>query len=75
MRADRQSRGSTVTVPSSVWGVTDDECQTALERLRDRDTSPEDAIAYWQLYRFYHGQIFLRDQAERAVHLIRGRAS
>jgi len=59
---------------TNAWNVTEDEYKIAIERSRDDKTSAEDSAAYWQLCRFYRGQIFLRDQAAHALHLIRSSA-
>lgn len=60
---------------SNVWNVTATEYKTALQLSRETSTSPEDSGAYWQLCRFYRGQIFHRDEAARAVRLLRAMAS
>ena len=53
---------------SNVWQMTEVEYGLALERARaDRD----DKADYWQLVRFYRGEIFHRDQAARALLFIR----
>lgn len=57
---------------TNAWNVTEDEYKTAQARSRDLNTSSEHSEAYWQLCRFYRGQIFYRDQAAIAVRLIRG---
>lgn len=57
---------------TNAWNVTEQEYKTALERSRDGDTPAADSADYWQLVRFYRGQIFLRDNAARALRLIRG---
>jgi hypothetical protein len=57
---------------TNAWNVTEAEYREALELSRDGNTSPEHSAVYWQLCRFYRGQIFLRDQAALAVRLIRG---
>jgi hypothetical protein len=54
------------------WNVTENEYHTALERSRDSETLPDESAAYWQLCRYYHGQIFHRDEAAQALRLIRG---
>jgi len=59
---------------SNAWNVTEDEYRTALERSRSENTLPTDSAAYWQLCRYYRGQIFHRDEAAFAVRLIRGTA-
>lgn len=58
---------------SNAWNVTEAEYRVALERSRDGNTAPEHSEAYWQLCRYYRGQIFNRDQAALAVTLIRGK--
>jgi hypothetical protein len=47
------------------------EYKIALERARDSATALEDSEAYWQLCRVYRGQIHHRDQAARALQMIR----
>jgi hypothetical protein len=47
----------------------------ARKRAEDANTSPDDAEDYWQLCRFYRGQIFHREKATRALRLIRGDGS
>lgn len=56
---------------TNAWNITEAEYRKALELSRDSGTSPEHSAAYWQLCRFYRGQIFLRDQAALACRLIR----
>lgn len=56
---------------SNAWNVTEAEYREALKRERDDRTSPNDKADYWQLVRFYRGEIFIRDAAERAAKLIR----
>lgn len=58
---------------TNAWNVTEAEYQTAKEREHDPHYAPEDRAAYWQLIRFYRNQLFLRDQAARALKLIRAR--
>jgi hypothetical protein len=58
---------------SNAWNVTEQEYKIALERSRDPHTSADDSADYWQLCRFYRGQIFYRDHAARAVRRIRDR--
>jgi hypothetical protein len=61
---------------TNAWGITEDEYKKALELSRDSKTSPDDSRDLWQLCRFYRGQVFNRDQAARAAHLVRtGNAS
>lgn len=57
---------------SNVWGVTEAEYKEALTRSRDGRTTAEASSEYWQLCRFYRGQVFHRDQAERAIWRLRG---
>lgn len=56
---------------SNAWNVTETEYRKALELSRDGSVPPDDSAAYWQLVRFYRGQIFYRDEAAKAVQLIR----
>jgi len=58
---------------TDVWNVTEAEYREALELSRDGNISPEHSAAYWQLCRYYRGQIFHRDEAALAVRLIRHR--
>lgn len=55
----------------NVWNVTEKEYRMALKLTRDASTSLRDNEAYWQLCRYYRGQIFHRDDAARGVLLIR----
>lgn len=48
------------------------EYQTARELSEDAGTSPADSADLWQVCRWYRGQIFDREQAERALHKLRG---
>lgn len=57
---------------TNAWGITEAEYKLALERSRDGNTSPQDSSDYWQLCRFYRGQVFYRDQAARGARLVRG---
>lgn len=57
---------------SNAWNVTEAEYQEALKRSRDPLTPRDDSAAYWQLCRYYRGQVFHRDDAMRAGRLIRG---
>ena len=58
---------------TNAWGVTHQEYKTALNRAYNDGAIPRhDNEAYWQLVRFYRGEIFNRDLAARAVRLIRG---
>lgn len=59
----------------NAWNVTDAEYGKALELARDTNTSPQDSADYWQLCRYYRGQIFHRDEAARALQLIRGQTT
>jgi hypothetical protein len=56
---------------TNAWGITESEYRIALERSRASDTSSDNAADYWQLCRFYRGQVFERDAAARAVRMIR----
>jgi hypothetical protein len=56
---------------SNAWGITEKEYQKALELSRDSNTFRDDSADCWQLCRFYRGQVFNRDQAARAAHLVR----
>ena len=60
---------------SNEWNVTEDEYLEALERSRDGATSWQDSADYWQLCRFYRGQVFFRDEVARALRLIRDQQS
>lgn len=55
----------------AAWNVTETEYRRALELSRHPDTSPEDSAAYWQLCRYYRGQIFGGDDAARALRMLR----
>jgi hypothetical protein len=57
---------------TNAWNITETEYQIALDRSRDGNTPRDDSAAYWQLIRFYRGQTFYRDEAAKAVRLIRG---
>ena len=54
------------------WNVTEAEYKRALELSRDGGTPSDDSAAYWQLCRYYRGQMFLAPDAERALKMIRG---
>jgi len=56
---------------NNAWNVTEAEYRIALEHVRDANTPDDDSAAYWQLCRYYRGQIFHRDDAARALQLIR----
>jgi hypothetical protein len=56
---------------TNAWNITEAEYKRALELSRDEKTPRDDSAAYWQLCRFYRGQIFHRDEAARAARMIR----
>ena len=55
---------------SNAWNVTEAEYRKALEMLRS-DTDRTCAEDLWQLIRFYRGEVFYRDYAERGVKVVR----
>jgi len=57
---------------SNAWNVSEQEYETALRRSHNDGAIPRhDNEAYWQLVRYYRGEIFDRDLAARAVQLLR----
>jgi hypothetical protein len=52
--------------------VTKAEFMRAYELSSDANVPEHQAADYWQLVRYYHGQIFDRANVERALKLIRG---
>ncbi len=60
---------------NNVWNVTESEYRRALELSRDGKTPDQDSADFWQLCRFYRGQIFHRDQAAHALNLLRDQQS
>jgi hypothetical protein len=55
----------------NAWNVTEEEFKEARKREQDQSTSEKDKADYWQLMRFFRGQLFYRDAVARAVNLIR----
>ena len=51
--------------------ITDIEYRCAINLSRLSDISKEDLAAYWQLCRCYRGQIYIREEAERALKILR----
>ena len=58
--------------PQNALGVTPLEYQTARELSSDANVSEDDAPAYWQVVRYYRGQLFDRAEVERALRMLRG---
>jgi len=51
--------------------ITEIEYRCAINLSRLSDISKEDLAAYWQLCRCYRGQIYIREEAERALKILR----
>lgn len=56
---------------SNSWGVTEAECKIAYDLSSDANLNGEEANEYWQLVRYFRGQIYNGDQARRAIQRIR----
>jgi hypothetical protein len=55
---------------TNAWNVTENEYRKARQMFRD-STSDSDQEALCQLIRYYRGEIFYRDEAERGCRLVR----
>jgi len=56
----------------SNWDVTEEE---ALEAKRLANLPHQQELGYWQLWRYYLGEMFIRDEAGRALAELRSRPS
>jgi hypothetical protein len=58
----------------NAWNLTEAEYEEARVRENNKHYSADDRSDYFQLCRFYRGQIFHLDQAARALKHLRGNA-
>jgi hypothetical protein len=57
---------------SNAWNITETEYRKAQEMVRNDHIDAEDL---WQLIRFYRGEVFYRDYAERGAEIVRAALS